>query len=75
MLNELGMNIVSWFKVQQKIGAQLMPEQEFQIIVLGLKPCYSFSNLQGFCISRSLVLIFDLHKVKVVFQGCNKFFH
>ena len=52
-----------------------MPEQGFQIIVLGLKACSSFSNKQGFCISRFLVILFNLHKVKVVFQGCNKTFH
>ena len=40
--------IIDWFKVQQKIRAQMMPEQGFQIIVLSLKPCYSFFNLKGF---------------------------
>ena len=38
-MNQCLMNfvcIISWYKIQQKIGVQLMPEQGFQIIVLGL---------------------------------------
>ena len=68
------MGIVCRFEMQQKIGVQLMPEQWFQIIVLGLKPGSSFFCQEGFCISGFLVGFIDLHKVKVVLQAARKFF-
>ena len=67
--------IVCRFEMQQKIGAQLMPEQWFQIIILGLKPGSSFFCQEGFCISGLLVGVIDLHKVKVVLQRCQEVFH
>ena len=69
------MGVIYRFEMQQKIGAQLMREQRFQIIILCLKPGFSFFCQEGFCISGLLVKISDLHKVKLVLQRCQEVFH
>ena len=61
--------LIFWFKVQQKTGAKLMPEQGFQIIILNLKPCSGFSVNIVPSIAGLLIGVIDLYKVEIVFQG------